>query len=89
MNPEPEPVEELWDTHAIARHLGVQYVTVRNYHQKASRERRRGVSRPGQMPPPDVTVGLRPAWHPDTIRKWLEERPGQGVGGGRKSGGVK
>jgi DNA-binding transcriptional MerR regulator len=57
---------DLWSYAEIARHINVQPDTVRNY-------RRHGI-----LPEPDaVDPQGHPRWHPDTIRTWARNRPGQ------------
>jgi hypothetical protein len=89
----------LLDLRAAAEVAEVQYRTMRNYHQTAERHRRlaeearkRGEKnperfvRPGDLPPPDEVYGRSPVWKLSTINRWLRERPGRGVGGGRPVG---
>lgn len=42
--------------------------------------------KPGDLPPPDDTYGRSPVWKASTIKRWMRERPGRGVGGGRPVG---
>lgn len=72
------------DLAAVADILGVSYDSVRTYHTRAKRNRRRGHTRPGDLPPPDATFGRSPVWLRDTISGW--DRPGRGAGGGRPWG---
>lgn len=67
----------------IASLIGLQYRTVRNYHQIAERRRRDGGTRPGDFPPPDERIGVLPLWKASTVRRWVAHRPGRGAGGGR------
>ena len=75
----------------IAELVGVEYRTIRNYHQMAERRRRESassgadVTRPGDFPKPDDTFSRTPVWKVSTIRAWEKRRPGRGVGGGRPS----
>lgn len=55
----------------IAERLGIGASTVRTYRSQ------------GRLPEPDAMTGPTPGWLPATIDRWLEQRPGQGVGGGR------
>ncbi len=56
---------ESWSYAEIARHIGVQPDTVRNYR------------RHGLLPEPDfVDEGGHPRWYADTIRAWARRRPG-------------
>lgn len=67
----------------IAAELGLEYRTVRNYHQIAERRRRDGGTRPGDLPEPDERFGRSPVWKASTIKRWASHRPGRGAGGGR------
>lgn len=67
----------------IAEHLGLGVTTVRNYHQRAERNRREHRERPGDFPPPDQHFGRTPVWRAATIAQWQRTRPGRGAGGGR------
>lgn len=60
----PEPAE-LWSYREIAAHIGVQPATVRSYRKL------------GHLPPPDAVLDGRPRWHPDTVRRWVANRPGR------------
>lgn len=64
-------LDDLLDSSAVAELIGVKPATIRTYRHR------------GDMPPPDRTIGRTPVWLRDTIDRWLAERPGQGVGGGR------
>lgn len=81
------------DLAAAARHTGIRYRTLRNYHHRAERHRRQAEQyndtsyiRPGDLPKPDEVFGRSPVWFPETIDGWLMSRPGQGKGGGRPLG---
>jgi predicted DNA-binding transcriptional regulator AlpA len=63
--------EELLDVAQIADIVGVKPATIRQYAHR------------GDMPKPDRRFGRSPAWRRSTIARWLEDRPGQGAGGGR------
>lgn len=69
-------MKELIGNEAAAEYVGVSVNTWRPY-----------VAR-GHAPPPDrreVKGGHAvPVWRKTTLDRWLRERPGQGVGGGRK-----
>lgn len=67
----------------IARVIGVGIDSMRVYHQRASRNRRAGTTRPGDLPEPDETFGRSPVWSDETISAWIASRPGRGAGGGR------
>lgn len=73
--------ERLLDYRMIALALGVEVTTVRQYLKAARARRAAGEERPGDMPEPDEILGRTPVWKPETIEKWLERRPGKGVGG--------
>lgn len=68
----------------IAERIGVGVDSIRVYHQRASKNRRDGNVRPGDMPPPDQQFGRSPVWKLASIIRWEQRRPGRGVGGGRK-----
>lgn len=74
---------KLLTMNAVAELLGLQYRTVRNYHQVAERHRRNGGVRPGDFPIPDEVFGRSPVWKASTIQAWARNRPGRGAGGGR------
>lgn len=83
----------LLDLRRAAEVVGVQYRTMRNYHQTAERHRRLAelhndpsYIRPGDLPPPDDIYGRSPVWKLSTINKFMRERPGRGTGGGRPLG---
>lgn len=87
----------LLDLRAAAEVAEVKYRTMRNYHQTAERHRRLAeesgdttLIRPGDLPPPDGVpggvIGRSPVWKLSTIKKWMRDRPGRGVGGGRPVG---
>lgn len=83
----------LLDLRAVAEAAGVQYRTMRNYHQTAERNRRLAEKhkdpsfiKPGDLPAPDDVFGRSPVWKRSTINAWLRDRPGRGVGGGRPVG---
>lgn len=75
---------KLWGYVEVADRAGITLKMTRTYLARARKNRRDGAPRPGDMPEPDVTVGISPAWSPETIEKWLRNRPGQGFGGGAK-----
>lgn len=67
----------------IAERTGVSALTLRNsYMTRARRNRRNGTPKPGDLPEPDITIGLSPGWLPETVEAWIAARPGQGAGGG-------
>lgn len=68
----------------IAERLGIGVESVRTYHSKAIRNRREGLPRPGDLPPPDAVFGRSPVWRTSTVERWIRRRPGAGAGGGRK-----
>jgi predicted DNA-binding transcriptional regulator AlpA len=67
----------------IAAVIGVGVDSIRVYHQRATRNRRSGSPKPGDLPKPDETFGRSPVWSSETINAWVESRPGRGAGGGR------
>lgn len=67
----------------VARVIDVSIDSMRVYHQRASRNRRAGKPRPGDLPEPDETFGRSPVWTDETISAWIAARPGRGAGGGR------
>lgn len=54
----------LWSYKDIAAHIKVQPDTVRSYRKH------------GLLPVPDHVESGKPYWHPDTIRAWVANRPG-------------
>jgi hypothetical protein len=74
-----QPVK-LYGEQAAAR-AHVAFATWRRYCSESPGRRR-------QAPEPDGTDvdrgHARPYWYPQTIDAWLADRPGRGVGGGRK-----
>lgn len=69
----------------IAELLGVKHHSAQVYHQRATRNRRAGEPRPGDLPEPDARFGKSPVWERRKIVKWMEKRPGRGAGGGTAS----
>jgi predicted DNA-binding transcriptional regulator AlpA len=65
----------------VAALTNIKRDTLMVYQSEANRRRREGVSKPGDMPPPDKVFGASPAWKETTIEQWLARRPGRGVGG--------
>lgn len=81
------------DLAAAAERTGIRYRTLRNYHHRAAHNRRLAEEkkdpnyiRPGDFPEQDDKFGRSPVWYPATIDAWMENRPGQGKGGGRPVG---
>jgi hypothetical protein len=68
----------------IAERINVGVDSIRVYHQRATKNRKDGTPRPGDLPPPDQSFGRSPVWKLATIIRWEQNRPGRGVGGGRK-----
>lgn len=68
----------------IAERIGVGVESMRVYHQRATKNRREGHPRPGDLPEPDAVFGRSPVWDEETVGRWEHARPGRGVGGGRK-----
>lgn len=71
------------DARAIAERIGVTQPTVHAYHTRAKRNRAAGTPRAGDLPEPDQWFGNSPVWLEETVERWLGDRPGRGVGGGR------
>ena len=69
----------------IAARIGVGADSIRVYHQRATKNRKLGTPRPGDLPAPDQTFGRSPVWKEATVAKWEAKRPGRGAGGGRKA----
>jgi predicted DNA-binding transcriptional regulator AlpA len=65
------PQHRLWTVADVAARMGVALATVRTYRSK------------GVLPEPKY-IGRTPVWEAEVIEHWLAERPGQGVGGGRR-----
>lgn len=68
----------------IAERIDVGVGSIRVYHQRATKNRKDGNPRPGDLPEPDQHFGRSPVWKEATIARWERKRPGRGVGGGRK-----
>ncbi|QGJ93545.1 helix-turn-helix DNA binding protein [Arthrobacter phage Mufasa8] len=62
----------------VAERIGVDIRAVRTYLAKARQHRAEGNPRPGDMPEPDLVIGLSPAWFESTIARWEKKRPGRG-----------
>lgn len=77
---------EWLDIADIAELLGIGVPSARTYHQRARQNERDGQPKPGDMPAPDRHFGRSPAWKSETITEWMQQRPGQGAGGGRPKG---
>lgn len=81
--PDGSDADPYLDTREAAALAGVAYATMRYYLQQARAHRAAGKPRPGDLPEPDRYFGRSPAWRRSTITTWLDNRPGQGAGGGR------
>ena len=68
----------------VAATVGWSVKTTRTMHHRANQRRRRGETRPGDLPAPDRRIGRTPVWLPETIATFMAQRPGQGAGGGPK-----
>jgi hypothetical protein len=79
----PMPETRVIDLAALAEREGWTITTARTLHKRAQRRRREDVIRPGDLPVPDGHAGRAPWWYETTIIGWEEQRPGQGIGGGR------
>lgn len=85
-NPNLPPLDVPWGYAEVAAYLQVRKTTVVVYRDRTLRNRNAGNPRPGDLPDPDGSMsGSRGHWwYPKTIIKWdADDRPGQGVGGGR------
>jgi hypothetical protein len=67
MAPELMP-DRLLTSHAAATFLGLSYETIRKY--KAT----------GLLPEPVITINNSPMWSRPVLRRWYQQRPGQGCG---------
>lgn len=72
----------LLDYDAIEKKTGIKRTTLRVYLSQARTRREQGVFSAADFPEPDTQFGQSPAWLESTIDRWLEMRPGKGVGGG-------
>lgn len=63
------------DLDAVADLLGIAQDSARTYHTRATRNRKAGTPKPGDLPAPDYIIGGRPGWMLQTLETW--ERPGQ------------
>ena len=59
----------------VAARIGVGVDSIRVYHQRATKNRRLGLSRPGDLPPPDETYGRSPVWRESTIASGRQSAP--------------
>jgi len=73
-----QQMTEQLDQTAVAARLGVTRATIQKYRTREYLERY-------GFPEPDGMIGRTPWWRPETIDAWAANRPGQGVGGGRRS----
>lgn len=62
----------------VSARIGVEIRAVRTYLAKARAHRAAGAPLPGDMPEPDLIIGLSPAWFESTIAAWEKRRPGPG-----------
>ena len=60
----------------IATRLGITRNSARVHHTRATRNRRAGDYRPGDLPAPDIVLAGHPGWRPQTIDVWERNRPG-------------
>lgn len=67
-----KPVSEYMSRAQVAEYMGLASV--------------KSLSNSTPLPPPDATIGVFKGWLPETIDKWLEERPGRGRHGARDIG---
>lgn len=63
----------------IAAWIGVQHTTALDYHKVATRRRREGCTRPGDLPEPAQVVSGRPMWTSEQLHAWRAARPGRGA----------
>ena len=74
------PVTDTYlDLGNIATRLGIARNSARVYHTRATRNRRNGVPKPGDLPAPDILLAGHPGWLPGTIDRWEQTRPGRGT----------
>lgn len=73
-------VEKLHDLDGVAALAGITPGSARTYHDRATRNRREGDPRPGDLPEPDYRFGRGkvPVWTDKTVRRWLDNRPRAG-----------
>lgn len=60
-------MQEFLSKGEIADKYGLSLNTVKSY------------DREGRMPKPDARIGRNYGWLPETIEKWMNERPGAGA----------
>jgi hypothetical protein len=77
---------EYLNIRAIADRLDMKELTIRLYHNQATRRRREGTVRDFDFPEPAVTVGRSPFWEVSQIEGWLRSRPGKGTTRRKKQG---
>lgn len=73
------PDQTLYSLADIAAWLGIRKASVVAYHRDATRRRRDGTTRPGDLPAPHQHIGGHPAWTRDQLTQWRDTRPGQGT----------
>ncbi|MEV1042334.1 MarR family transcriptional regulator [Streptomyces sp. NPDC050204] len=67
-SPKPASQNEVWGYAQVAEAIGVAVGTVRYYWSQKRH----------LLPTPDVMLGTKPGWYPDTVKEWAANRPGQG-----------
>ncbi|MEU0521952.1 hypothetical protein [Streptosporangium sp. NPDC006007] len=73
-----DPKAHYWTMVDIAEYLGVKLRSVHTCRLRGQK------GEPGGLPKGDKVLGRTPVWKPVRVIRWNEqERPGQGVGGGR------
>ena len=73
------------DLRAFAKLAGLEYSTMRKYHQRAAQRRAEVEAGTAEqvadwmLPPPDAIIGRTPMWYANTAQKWIDSRPRAGA----------
>lgn len=62
----------------VAERAGIDRATAQTYHKRATANRRNESPRPGDLPAPDLVLGVTPGWTEETIDAWIASRPRAG-----------
>lgn len=67
--------EQLYDLRGVAEYARITETSAREYHFRATRNRKAGDPRPGDLPEPDYRFGQSPVWRERTLRRWIRQSP--------------
>lgn len=77
--------QKVVDLRAFAKLAGLEYSTMRKYHQRAAQRRAEVAAGTADsvaewmLPAPDAVVGRTPMWFERTANKWIANRPRAGA----------